>query len=94
MNGIWECTSSTFSAGDPVPQAIPEKFDNSIPVPGFWDQASIAMPNYVTSALWYRTTLTLPEKPADNAILQDVYKRQKLYRPLHSFVNAKGDIYA
>ena len=44
MNGLWECTRSTFSAGDPVPQAIPEKLDNSIPVPGFWDQASISMP--------------------------------------------------
>ena len=85
MNGIWECTSSTFSAGDPVPQAIPEKFDNSIPVPGFWDQASIAMPNYVTSALWYRTTLTLPEKPADNAILHI----GKAYYGRYVFVNGQ-----
>ena len=70
MNGIWECTSTSFAAGDAVPQAIPQTFDNSIPVPGFWDQASIEMPNYVTSALWYRTTVTLPDAPTGNATLR------------------------
>lgn len=69
MDGVWECTSSSFKAGNAVPQAIPKKFDNSIPVPGFWDQASVAMPNYISSALWYRTTITLPEAPVGNAVL-------------------------
>ena len=70
MNGIWECTRSSFSKGSAVPQEIPKTFDNSIPVPGFWDQASVAMPNYNNSALWYHTTLTLPEAPQGNAVLR------------------------
>lgn len=28
------------------------------------------MPNYVTSALWYRTTVTLPDAPTGNATLR------------------------
>ena len=39
LNGTWECTPS-LSVTDPAQAAVPSSFDNTIPVPGFWDLAS------------------------------------------------------
>ena len=74
-------------AGGRCPAGDPPNLDNSIPVPGFWDQASIEMPNYVTSALWYRTTVNLPGSSPLRAMRP--YALGKAYYGRYIYVNGQ-----
>lgn len=65
LNGIWECQDMPFEEDI---SALPESFNNTIPVPGLWDLAEKPFTytkdretlkgNYDEVALWYKKTIT------------------------------------
>ncbi len=71
LDGIWECTATYFDAYDRGPLSIPDTFETTMPVPGLWDQAEPELYSFdEESALWVRTTVTLPSVPEGRAVLQ------------------------
>ncbi|MBR4943584.1 MAG: hypothetical protein IKZ28_06085, partial [Clostridia bacterium] len=65
LNGVWECQDMPF---DEDVSALPEIFNNTIPVPGLWDLAEKPFSytkdretlkgNYDEVALWYKKAIT------------------------------------
>lgn len=60
LDGMWECVNTT-TVKEPESASIPEDFNNSIPVPGLWNLASVDMGSYNNASLWYRKEIVLPE---------------------------------
>jgi len=59
LDGEWDCTVTDFSQ-----TSVPTVYDNTIPVPGFWDMATRNLGTVrETSALWYHKTVHLQEIP-------------------------------
>ncbi len=85
LDGIWQCDSGPFDRYADLPDTVPEslRFDNSIPVPGMWDQASVSMGHYDRKALWYKKVVVLEEEPASQVIL----KINRAYYGRYVYVN-------
>lgn len=74
LNSSWTefgCTATYFDAYNRGPLSIPDTFETTMPVPGLWDQAEPELYSFdEESALWVRTTVTLPSVPEGRAVLQ------------------------
>ena len=77
LNGIWECQDMPFEEDV---TALPETFNNRIPVPGLWDLAELPFDytkdretlkgNYDQVALWYKKTITFDGEVPDRVTLK------------------------
>ncbi|MBO4356255.1 MAG: discoidin domain-containing protein, partial [Clostridia bacterium] len=56
LDGIWECAPGNYSD-----TAVPECFDNTIPVPGLWDLAEKELGSDKGKALWYQKTVNITQ---------------------------------
>lgn len=71
LDGIWQCETTLFQCLAELPKTVPSslRFENSIPVPGLWDQASIPLGHYDRKGLWYRKLVVLDAAPTGQVIL-------------------------
>ncbi len=66
LDGVWLCDTTSFARrADDLPAEVPSSlnFLNSIPVPGLWDCASIALGDYEGKGLWYKKVVHLDAPP-------------------------------
>ncbi len=87
LNGTWNCQSEADLSLTPSELSVPEDFDNTIPVPGLWDMASVSLGSYPGKSLWYKKVVTMP---SDFDPEGDVLVRLQIMRALygrHIYVN-------
>ena len=70
LDGVWDCTHTSFVYGDAIPVQPPVTYGNTIPVPGLWNSAAEDMGSHENQALWYHTTVDLAEAPTGSATLK------------------------
>jgi len=81
LNGTWNCVSGADLSEYAATATVPDAFDNTIPVPGLWDMASVSLGSYPGKSLWYKKVVTMPE---DFDPEGDVVVRLQIMRALYS----------
>lgn len=87
LNGSWNCQSSGDLSQTASELTVPDEFDNTIPVPGLWDMASVSLGSYPGKSLWYKKVVNMPQ---DFDPEGDVVVRLEILRALygrHVYVN-------
>ncbi len=87
LNGTWNCQTGADLSQGASELSVPDEFDNTIPVPGLWDMASVSLGSYPGKSLWYKKVVSMPEDFDPNG---DVVVRLQIVRALygrHIYVN-------